>query len=180
MQINFSGGGSAESGSIAVIVGAMVRVRLSALSQCMLVAKITSASGDTSSITINNGELFELPVAAGDSVQLAYDGQGHDKAICTGFLESVYDVSAAPTMRRTLAANTAIDMLAYGAVEFQCAGVCTVTQSHDGTNFLACPVADATSTSPSLVASASGAGIWSVSGGRWLKFSADVTLVGSN
>lgn len=92
MQINFSGGGTAQSGSITATVGAMVRVRLSAFSQCALIAKITSPSGDISSVTIDKGELFEVPVASGDSVYLAYDGQGHDKAICTGFLEAVYDV----------------------------------------------------------------------------------------
>ena len=96
-------------------------------------------------------------------------------------LDASGNVIGAANTTLTIAANTPYNAINFGSIEFQfSSGTVSVTRSLDSVNYVAWPVLNGSSTSPTLVASASTPGIYSVDGLAWLQFSAAVTIVGSN
>lgn len=106
----------------------------------------------------------------------------------TGIKERVRDmgdgsyakvVSLPGLMPTALAANTAFDARNYGDVEFQfTSGTVTVSRSLNGSTYVSSwPIFDKSGASSN---SAATPGIYSVRGGGYLQFSADVTVRGGN
>lgn len=90
---------------------------------------------------------------------------------------SVIPAAVAPAV---VTAGTTFNALSYGDVEFQfTTGTVSVTRSLDGVNYVAWPVINGADTGGLLVTSATTPSIWSVDGGAYLKFSADVTVRGA-
>jgi len=90
MQINFNGGGQSESGTLAIAVTSLARLRLDQRKACALNLKVVSADAATTLTPVDDGvDFITLEVGRGDIISLVYDGQNHDNGTCIGALDSV-------------------------------------------------------------------------------------------
>lgn len=88
VAINFSGEGAAESATITVGAGEVIRARFSEFVASKLRLRIV-ANSVTTFVEVDDEECWIAPALTGDVVSLVYDGQGNPGAKVTGLLEAI-------------------------------------------------------------------------------------------
>jgi hypothetical protein len=89
VALAFSGGSTAESGSITLTSKQVARVRFTSfVGSAWAWMKITRGS-DISKVRVTDKEVFIGPALNGDTVTITYDGQGNSASAVLGVLEAI-------------------------------------------------------------------------------------------
>ena len=97
IPLNFSGDGTAESASVTLKSGQIIRARFLTLKGSALLRMKIVVDGVTTLVDIDEGDLWVSPALPGDTVSFVYDGQGNPASACQGIADTLSNTASSAT-----------------------------------------------------------------------------------